>query len=300
MRPHRLHLVAFSFCLLSLLTSSVTAQSHWWFPERGSAITIELQKPHYNLPEWWVNNRGILNSVGFVGVRYQISNDMAVFWELPFANQDVDDEPRPIDILSSYEYWMFFYQESQFMIGNPLFGVEHSIAGPSFFVRASFRLPIASEEKLDALALGWMTSYDRWEAFLPKVSTLKLDVGWRESEPTTPLVAQLTLGSVAMVPDEGDTELLADYSAFVGLNAGCFEGGGFFGGRFIMTEDPGEFSERFVNFCGLTSRLKLGAIEPGVHVRLNLDDDLNDLVDYTYGFSLAVPIGKANMTDQKD
>lgn len=291
MRSHRLHFIALSLFLLSLLTSSVTAQSHWWYPERGSAITVEIERPHYNIPGWWINNRGILNSVGFVGGRYQASNNVAVFWEFPFANQDVEDEPRPIDILNSYEYWKFFYESSQFMIGNPLFGMELSIADPSFFVRASFRLPIASENKFDAVQLATETDYDRFEAFIPRLYTIKLDVGYRESNDDTPVEAQVMLGTASMFSREEEAELFADYSGYLGISAGKFAGGVFFGGRFLVSVNDIEFAQRFVNIGGATLRFRLGVIEPGLLVRVNLDNELSKSVDYSYGLNMAFPLG---------
>ncbi len=52
-----------------------------------------------------------------------------------------------------------------------------------------------------------------------------------------------------------------------------------------------DFDSRFVNSLGAIARLKLGPIEPGLHARYNLDAEMRELIDFTIGFNLTIPLG---------
>lgn len=296
MRSHRLHLVAVSFFFLGLLTSSVTAQSHWWYPERGSAITIELDKIKYDLPGGYETNRGFFNLVGFLGGRHALNDDMHLFWEIPFSNVDIKDESwRDY----GYGYFWPYYEQDEFTIGNPLLGIEQ-IVGNGLFTRASIRFPLADDEKPIAEWTGISTAYDRFEAFVPKLFTVSANIGYREPDTSTPLEAQLMIGPTFMIPTEGDAELFVDFSAYLGVTVSEVQFGAVFGGRCLVSQSGVDFNDRFINSLGAIARLKLGPIEPGLHARYTFDAEMRELIDYTYGLNLAIPLGNANMTDQED
>ena len=139
--------------------------------------------------------------------------------------------------------------------------------------------------------MGYFGAFDRFEAFIPKVYTIRLDLGWREANDQSPLEAQVTLGTITAVPNEGDAELFASYSSFLGFTMNKMQGGLFFGGQMILTQDVEDFTDRFINFCGATLRVKTPVVEPGFEFRYNLDDDLNEISDYSYGINLAIPFG---------
>ncbi len=268
---------------------SSLAQTGWWYPESGSALMLEIQKPHYNSE--WDPNRGVLNTVGFVGGRHYLSRNLILIWEVPFVNLDVREENRPYYWECSSYTCYFWYERDQFSIGNPLIGLEQPFGNGGFFGSADIRLPLTSESDWPANALGMTTSFDRFEAFFPKVYTISTDFGWREVDPKTALNAQFTLGTSAARSTEGGDELHADYSLFVGFTAGKIACGSFTGGRFLLSGNGGNASDRLVTYGGLVARFKLGAFEPGVQWRINIDEDLRQGIDYAFGMNLAVSFG---------
>ncbi len=270
-------------------SSSILAQPAWWYPERGSALTLEIQKPHYNSE--WDPNRSILNTVGFIGGRHYVSDNLILFWEVPFVNLDVREENRPYYWECSYNQCYYWFEEDQLTIGNPVIGLEQPFGNGGFFASADFRFPLASEDQWPANALGISTAFDRFEAFLPKVYTTGVDFGWREPNLTSPLDARITIGTSALRSTEGGDDLYIDYSVFLGFTSGKVSCGSFNGGRILLTQNDLDFSERLVSYAGLVARLKLGAFEPGVQWRINIDEDLRQGIDYAFGFNLAVSFG---------
>lgn len=277
---------------LLLISSSVSAQSGWWYPDQHPAVTFEMQRPHYANQDYFEVDPELLNMVGFVGGRIRVGHDLILLWEFPFVNLDVDEGSIATNFVDQY-----YFEEDQFAIGNPMIGVEQSV-GRGLFTRASIRFPLADDKKPLAEWTGITTAYDRFEAFVPDLFTVGANIGYREPDTSTPLDAQLLIGPTFMIPTEGDAELFVDFSAYLGVTILRAQIGAIFGGRCLVTQSVNGFSDRFINSLGAIARLKLGPVEPGLHVRYTLDAELRDFIDYTYGLDLAIPFGKERVSSE--
>lgn len=249
--------------------TSLSAQSIWVNQGQGKVIAIEFLKPNFDGED----NTTLATSAIFLSGRFPISSGMVFVAELPFSH--IGDED---------------FDESESSIGNPYLGLEIRKEGKPFFVELGLRPPLAPNDKDFAQSVGFVTDFDRAEAFGSKVFTIT-GKGNYYRKAASNMVVRLRVGPTLFLDTGrgnfvGETELLLDYNAQVGYEGAQISLLGGFTGRLLVTESDLDLGERTFHQLGAAASLNLGVVHPGIHFRLPLDDDLKDDIDFVYGLHL--------------
>ncbi len=259
-----------------LMTCPIMAQNHWMCPGGEKSISLEIFKPRfasakgYELPNTvWILSERMLTT----------DNNASIVIDLPIVQMDIDNDMHPSD-------------EDQILIGNPYFGLEWPLplddASKSLCVGVGWRIPLASDEKWDATSMGLVTMPNRFEAFIPDLMTLSLRLGFLQTLESG-LNYTVNIAAAWMIQTEvgGDSELFADYNAYIWLPAKKVKLGCGLAGRIWVTQEHGSIGERTTHQLGFAGNYDFGIFTPGLHLRIPLDSDLTEELDYVYGFSLA-------------
>ena len=257
--------------LLAGVAPSLSAQSIWVSQHTGKAVALEMLKPSFDGDD----ETSLTTVVVFGSLRMPVGSTLVVVGELPFAHygeQDLDDSDNTI--------------------GNPYVGVEIRSPGSPVFGEIGIRAPLASEDNTAAF-VGWLADIHRWEAFVPNFLPISGAINYR-FRGATGFVTRLRAGPNLWIATEewgdDDLELLATYSAQVGYEASQFSMLGGLTGKAILSEEDINFGERTFHEVGAVVTLALGRVHPGVHVRLPLDEDMVDTLDYVFGVNLSIEL----------
>lgn len=181
-------------------------------------------------------------------------------------------------------------------VGNPYVGLETPVAEGRGVLELGLRLPLGGESGAGTLAtgVGRFSDMDRLEAFEADVLSLALLGSLERGEGAVRLL--LRGGPVFWVrtkrqrrlQDRG--EMIAAYSARALIERGAASFSAGFSGRWAVTADSGGFGQNSFHQFGVTADYQAGPIRPGLLLRLPIDDDLRDVLDYVFGLRLAVRV----------
>lgn len=182
-----------------------------------------------------------------------------------------------------------FFNESETAIANPYVGFEFRRPGTSSFIELGGRVPLAPDDKLGALLYGTFADINRLGAFAPDLLTVTGKFNYY-NENASNLIVRLRGGSTVLIPtDEGDTELVLDYSAQVGYKGSQISVIGGLSGQLIVTEEDLDLGERTIHQLGASASLNLGSVRPGIHFWIPMDEDL-DFIDFVLGLNLVLQL----------
>lgn len=269
-RHRSLHLVLLSAALpLALASRSAEAQSLWLDPRVQQGVSLELLKPNFDGPD----QTALTTSAVFVSFRARAGANLSVVGELPLAR---------------YAPKSGFFGTSQNTVGNPYLGLETKAAKAPVTFEFGARLPLASDQKDEANPIGVFSDIDRWEAFLPKYAPVTANVTYRYTAPSGFTVKLRAGPSVWINTDNQDSEMLAAYSLLLGYQSSAVALSGGLTGRAIITESNMSFGERTLHQLGAAVTVGSGAVRPGVQLRLPLDQDMTDILDYVVTLHVSV------------
>lgn len=259
-----------AMCLTALFPIALQAQSIWLDRSQDKSIGLEVMRPNFSAEE----GDEVSGLLLFLSLRAPMTPQFRFVGELPFVR-------------SSYESNSFFARSgSQSTVGNPYLGFEIGQRGAPFLGEFGIRLPAASEDKFGAVLMGIVSDYDRLEAFIPNTVSITGMLNYCHRE-ASGFALRLRGGpSLLLNTDEDDTELFIGYSVQAGYEAPRFSLLGGFTGRAIMTEEDADFDERSIHQLGFNVSAQFGKLRPGLHLRLPLDDDLQESLDAVLGFNL--------------
>lgn len=261
-----------AMCLTALFPIALQAQSIWLDRSQDKSIGLEVMRPNFSAEE----GDEVSGLLLFLSLRAPMTPQFRFVGELPFVR-------------SSYESNFFFTRSgSQSTVGNPYLGFEIGQRGTPFLGEFGIRLPAASEDKFGAVLMGIVSDYDRLEAFIPNTVSITGMLNYCHRE-ASGFALRLRGGpSLLLNTDEDDTELFIGYSAQAGYEAPRFSLLGGFTGRAIMTEEDADFDERSIHQLGFNASAQFGKLRPGLHLRLPLDDDLQESLDAVLGLNLVL------------
>ena len=231
---------------------AASAQSAWLDREVPKSIHLELAKPQLSGID-----DGFFTFAGFLTARLPAGEKLAFVGELPMATVSVDEG--------------IFGEESSTVIGNVYLGIETRHPEGGWF-ELGVRPPTAGEEP--AALFGVITDADRWEAFFPNAVYIRAAGHWRNPPRDGGVGVDLHVAPVVWIPEEGgDTEMFMTYGAQALLASPTARGGVGLSGRWLATEDDGDFGQRSTHQLTAAFDFLRGDVRPGVTLRVPLDED---------------------------
>lgn len=147
-------------------------------------------------------------------------------------------------------------------------------------------LPVASEHGDDDFATGFgiVTDYERLERFVPDAWAIGGSIAPHRSL-TSGAVIGGRLGATLMIPTEDgpDSELLLLPAAFATLPAGTARIGAELSASIIASEEGLSLGERSILQTTLWVGLPSASLAPDFYLRIPLDDDLGEILDFVLG-----------------
>lgn len=256
---------------VALSVGEVRGQGPWTVPGPGGAVWLEVAKPANAEAD-----SPFLSTAWYLGGRLPLGETTALVGEIPLAiagEQEI-----------ALARGRTFTRDAEAALGNPYVGLALGTQSPLSW-ELGLRLPVA-DGSFRATAVGQSAdAVDRLEAWVP-TDFVPL-VGAADYVVRTPsgLLARARGGSTLWIPaGGGDMEMNLQYGGQIGWEGAVLRALGGLTGRFLAT-GPGGLTARTLHQLGGAARLLLGRVEPGVQLRVPLDEEFADVV---FGVSVAI------------
>lgn len=264
MRCHRLFLLG----LIPILAIRAGAQRIWLPPDPGRNVGLEIAKGFFAAGTDIDFASFVLTAQG----RFPVSQKLAVTVALPFAR--VSESGPSFDGVS--------VTQTSTEVGNPWLGIEAAVQH-GLVIEAGVRPGIASDAfaHQPAAGLGVLEDYDRFEAWSPRVTTIR-GIAHIGAIPDRGAFVSAILGGTVAIPSasnsDGDVQFVANY----GLRAG-YSGNGVLAslaltGRANLTEGDLSFDERTTHQVAFSVEGTTGRVRPSASIRSFLDDGARQVV----------------------
>ncbi len=265
--------VVVALLIMVIAAETSMAQAGWTKFRPGSGITLEGYKG--DLKHW--KQLSFATSVWFISGDFEMAPNYYISFELPFAH---------FDATSEYDF------KAQNLVGNPYLGFRYEKDSSGGLFRVGIRFPLikAESDKYYAMEYGMLTTFDRFEAFIPELFTMSAAGGYKYVSPGG-ITTRFLLGPVLFMPKDEDKELWGDYSVHLWYQYKMLTVGGGMAGRFLVASEYAsyvDFGERFVNRIEFAGKVGLGRICPGLHIQIPLDSDQREDIGLSYGLDLAI------------
>jgi hypothetical protein len=215
-----------------------------------------------------------LTTINELGVHWAVGR-LVLVGELPFVNAKIDGA-----------------SSGALLIGNPFLGIA-TLPTSTFIGEFGVRVPIASVSTLErgfAAVVGVLGDFMDLEAYTEDLLTIRGTAGYRYRSPSH-YGMRVAFRPAFVVPvgsASGDSELFLDYGVQGGYESERASFGVVFNGRALVTESGGSIGDRTVHEVGLGGSMTFGKFRPGVIMRVPLDSDLSQSLNYSMGVRLEV------------
>ncbi|RMG40174.1 MAG: hypothetical protein D6732_03370 [Methanobacteriota archaeon] len=270
--------VLFGLLLLLTAVSPLNAQAIWTHHTMDRGVALEALKPTFT------DNEGVEFSTSalYLSAHTTIGKGFWIIGELPVVHygfSPTQDQQNEQEI-------------SETAVANAYFGFQYQTTGREFMADVGVRLPFLSEEKEIASQSGLYSDLERWDAFVPHALTFS-GLGRYQHRFDNGFYAGVRGGAAYQINTEKDAgEDRANFYLLYGINAGyAMERLDFNAdliGRFLTTNEEGGFGENTMHLATLSANYRVGKVQPGLLVKLPLDKDLTDVIDYVVGLQFAV------------
>jgi hypothetical protein len=236
---------------------------------------VWLETAHTKFREFEAN---LPSSVWFLSGRLPLSARLSVVADVPFshANMDLFDEGA----------------ESNSVFGNPYIGVELQTSR-RIQLELGTRAPLnTADDESFADVLAFVADPLRPEAFLENMVPVTAAATYRFTAPgALGLRARAAMTGLFHTGDESaDPDAALDYSVVGTYSAGLTQTAVGFTGRWYVTSDDGDFAETSMHHATVSSDMQVGRVRPGVSLRVPLDSDYRDVVKWSLGVYLQIPL----------
>lgn len=264
-----------SLIMVFALFSVATAQSIWLEPQPKPGFTFEFDKPDFDDPGGFYDDGpsySFFTAVYTLSSRVRISPTMLGVVELPIGH---------------YNYDAGYYDISETDVGNPYLGIITDPRQPGS-LELGVRLPVVDAGSI-GVATGLSGDIERWEAYFAKMASLVGHYSYR-TPTSNNFFMRLRIGSSLMFDTSGDREDSMEAYAMVSAQ-GWYDslplklGTGIFS-RAILTEEVDDLGERTIWDFGITVLYQANNWQPGMSIRLPLDDDLSSMIDSVIGLNI--------------
>ncbi len=287
MIPYKLlRQTTFSLISLLLFPAMLAAQSEWVdYGQERSSLSIEIIKPVAYIDstfkgEWYAGvapDYTTLSGAIFLTGRHAVGKNFVLVADISFARGDLDDE--------GYEA-----QSVQMVIGNPYIGAEYHLPETPLFFELGMRIPIVSEDNTLARVVGYLSDFDRVEAFVPKIIPVFVDMNFEKIFKSNILLRAGTGISLWFNSKEigayRDPAIAFKYILQTGYNhprvniiLGLI-------GRQELSSEP-RIGEKFHEMqYGTTITIPFGNFRPGINFRIPGNSQTKKRFDYVFGLNL--------------
>ena len=224
------------------------------------------------------SNLAFFSSVWYLYGRFPVGVNVAILADLPisFVSESGGDE-------------------SEFMPGNPFLGVEFQRPVSPIYGHFGVKIPLAADDNFSAALFGILADYDNLSAFTTDALPVVLRIGRREITPegfysNVLIGGELIFFTEGGFGDDTDPELLLTYQALVGYDSGKARFAAGFTGLALATESDGSFAENSIHQIILQVNSVFDQIRPGIVIRLPVDEDFEDLIDFVVSLTLSVDL----------
>jgi hypothetical protein len=259
----------------ALIAGPAAAQSSLVAPAPEQGIWLEASRPHFKDLEVTIPT-----SIWFLGGRMVLNEQFRLIADVPLAHAGFDGAGA----LGS---------ETSTVIGNPYLGVEY-VAIPRVSLELGLRAPLTTADETSmADAIGFLAEPQRGEAFIqdavPISAAVTLDQPVADAASLRARVG-FTSAFYTGDDDEETTSTFTDYGVFGNYAVGIARFGAGISGRWHTSADEGSFTDNSIHQLALTADAKVGRVRPGVSLRVPLDETHRNVMDYSVGLYLQVPL----------
>jgi hypothetical protein len=263
------------FCFYTISEyQTVFAQSIWLDRSHEKTIVLEIQKPDFDGED----QTTFMTTSWFLYGRFPLSTNVNMVAEIPFSHYKLDAET-----------YYFMENEGQSAFGNPYVGFEFYNEKKTVFGEIGLRLPMTPKEDASlAQSSGAVTEFvERTEAFARDVLPVSVLINYMKTEDSG-LMFRLRGGPIVWLAtgNRNDTEWFVVYSIQGGYHSEKFNILAGLSGRWFVSAEDAAFSEATFHQFGIAATVDLGTFQPGLMLKLPLDEDLSDTIDLTFGLTL--------------
>jgi hypothetical protein len=270
-------LVALAAIFVTWSADQANGQSPWQRRSGQSSVALRYMSPSFKSSDYWKPSATLVD----LDITGRLSEKATLIMNIPFAHYR-----------ESYEdyYWGTTKSVTQDLLGNPYCGVRVLSPNPSFTYDFGLRLPLTGEDKPFAAIIGAFSDIDQIEAYIHDYLPihLGLSIDAKNSEGL--------FGRIKIYPYSwiyiGDnkyadaTEFLLHYGAVAGFENKDLRLQGGISGLSILSEENALTDDTSMNQFGMEMSYRLGKFWPGIHFRLPLDEDINDIINLVWGVSV--------------
>lgn len=255
--------------VVNIIPTIALASGHiWLFPHSEKGGSMEFVWPNYEHDDRINFPTG---SLLFTGM-FQLKPDNRLIFDLPIGLYSYDNYDGE--------------SESETDLGNIYLGWEKW--KKSSLVEIGLRLPVAGSNAVGLLP-GWYGDLDRTEAYQMKTMSILTNYNYL-SRSSDGLTVRLRGGFSTLIFTDDNAhdgaELIGRYAIQVWQDERKICLGAGISGYTVLSEE-GSFNERSWHELGLVFQYQTQSVHPGLSLRLPLDDDLGNVIQFVATFSLS-------------
>lgn len=264
--------------LLALLLAALayvpaaTAQSFLHENEPTTEVSLEWIKPFFSDAD----GLSFFSSVAHVTARVAFTPRFTLVGSIPIAHLGIEAEVGDVNL-------------SETNPGNGYLGFQYYGAANTWRVGAGARLPLAADDA-SALGIGFLADYDHLEAYVPDLLTISAEGAAFYGANTGLRLETMLRPALLFFTGEGeaDNEVFIHYGARAWYTIAPVHVGLGLSGVMVLTEAELSFSERNVPHATLYLAGDVNNLRPGVFLRLPLDEEISEDVDFIVGVGLSI------------
>lgn len=231
---------------------------------KGNHVAAEFQFPRFD------GDNEIGNYTLFLSGSFRLSPKLTLRADIPISSSGFVN-----------------FDNTEQALGNPYIGIGIK-SNDRTSLNFGIRLPLAQDDEF-ALFTGLLTDQRRTEAFIPDAFTLNAGIRHIYKAPTNLLQIDAGASGDLIFIQEDDGEFFVDYHAMVWLVPPKVKVGAGITGTTFVTGD-GDFSENTTNFLNISAKLR-GVFQPGLFIRVPIDDQVSEIFDYSIGINFSLALG---------
>ena len=241
-----------------------------WMGDVENSVSLEMLKPIFKENEFHT----FTSSTSIFSTNISLSDQLNLYGEIPFVHGKFKD-----DDLNN------FIPDSELSVGNIYLGIQTKNPNTPIHFEIGIRLPTSKINfKNNNIAL--FADIDRSDAFLINYTVIPIKAVYIKDLMNEDFL-KIRAGIDAFFgKNDFDNEQFFDYSVqYEKRNKDTNILLGFIG-SIILSEDRIDFSDRMINSFGGAVKLTKGSLHPGIMFKFPLDEDLNDILNYSVGINL--------------